>query len=334
MTDAAATATGEQNATSQTNQTQSASQTQTAGRNAQTDSSQAQAPVSFINPDGTLKEGWQNSDLVPQDFRGRPVYNALGQKPTYADLFRHIGHQDIAISKQGKGIFVPGPEATQTEKDMFYKAIGRPDKPEGYAEAIKSAIPKGMEAHYDDAEMMGGFQSAAHQIGLTPQQAASIIAFDAQRTAKAEADIKENPLPYFEELLPLVQPLYQKTTTDELKKRWGDNYDARMNLFQRAIVENTKDDDVRQVLLTNCERDPLFMDLLATIMNKSFTAGMGPDTSFGNPVGAKISVQQQIDSIMRNPIYLDANLNPKEHDRLIMEVNRLISSQTGGKMLE
>ena len=292
----------------------------------------AQPTETFYNPDGTLKPGWQNSDLVPQDFRGRPVYNAVGND--VPSLLRHIGHQDIAISKQGKGIFVPGPDATETEKDFFYKAIGRPDKPEDYAEAIKKAIPEGMEVHYDDPEMIGNYQVMAHKLGLNPTQAASIIAFDAQRIAKAEADIKADPMPYFEELLPLVEPIYKAECEEELKKKWGDAYDARLHLANRAIAENTQEGEERDLLLARVGNDPVVADFIATMMNKSFTSGMGVDTSMGGSLGKNMSVQQQIDAIMKNPVYRDANLGPKEHDRLVMEVNRLISIQTGGKMLE
>jgi hypothetical protein len=285
----------------------------------------AQPPQeSFYSPDGTLKPGWQNSDLVPQDFRGRPVYNAVGND--VASLLRHIGHQDIAISKQGKGIFVPAPDASQTEKDFFYKALGRPDKPEGYAEAIKKAIPQGMEGHYDDPEMIGNYQAVAHKLGLNPQQAATIIAFDAQRVAKAEADIKADPMTYFEELLPLVEPIYKAKCEEDLKKKWGDAYDARLHLANRAITENTKEGEERDLLLTRVGNDPVVADFIATIMNKSFTSGMSVDTSVGNSP-ASMNVDQTISELMRDPNYLDGRTSPARHKYLVDEVQRLMAAK-------
>jgi hypothetical protein len=311
----------------QTGAQQSAVSAQETQNQAQTGAQQtpAQPPQeSFYSPDGTLKPGWQNSDLVPQDFRGRPVYNAVGND--VASLLRHIGHQDIAISKQGKGIFVPSPDATQTEKDFFYKALGRPDKPEGYAEAIKKAIPQGMEGHYDDPEMIGNYQTVAHKLGLNPQQAASIIAFDAQRLAKAEADIKADPVTYFEELLPLVEPIYKAKCEEELKKKWGDAYDARLHLANRAITENTKEGEERDLLLARVGNDPVVADFIATIMNKSFTSGMSVDTSLGTSP-ASMNVDQTIGELMRDPNYLDGRTSPARHKYLVDEVQRLMASK-------
>jgi len=286
---------------------------------------------SFINPDGSLKEGWQDSSLIPDDFKGRPVYKGLGND--VASLLKHIGHQDIAISKQGKGIFVPGPEATQTEKDLFAKALGRPDNPDGYNEAIKAAIPKEMAEQYDDLEAIGEAKGVFHEIGLNPGQVQRLIAFDVKRMAAAQEQMKADPMPLYEQILPLIQPIYAKMFKEELQKRWGDSYQSREHLFKRAIVENTKEGEERDLLTVRIEQDPLIADLLATIMNKSFTSGMGPDTSTGSPGGA-MNVQQRIESIMKNPVYQNANLGPKEHDRLVQEINRLYSTQTGSKMLE
>ena len=287
----------------------------------------APAPTeSFINTDGTLKAGWQDSDLIPQDFKGRKVYNALGTAPTYADLMKHIGNQDIAISRQGKGIMVPPPDATQTEKDMFFKAIGRPDTPAGYDEAIKSVIPKGMEDHFADKEAMGELTTAMHKAGATPQVVATAVGIYAQQVARAQESLKADPMPFFEEVLPLVQPLYKAAMEAELQKRWGDMYQSRMNLFQRAVAENTKEGPERDLLLVNCERDPVFMDLLATMMNKSFTSGMGPDTSTGSPAGAQ-NTDQRIDELMRDPNYMDGRTNPSRHKYLVNEVQRLMASK-------
>ncbi|MDD5458391.1 MAG: hypothetical protein PHF37_03255 [Phycisphaerae bacterium] len=282
------------------------------------------APETFFNPDGTMKPGWQQSSLVPDDFKGRKVYDAIGND--IPSFLRHIGHQDIVISKQGKGIFVPGPDATQTEKDVFNKAIGRPDTPQGYDEAIKSAIPKGMEEHYDDKDLIGALETVAYKHGATPALVHDLVAFDAARMAAAQKELDENPMPYYEDLLLKVQPIYKKTMEEELQKRWGDAYQSRKHLFQRAVAENTPEGEERELLLVNIERDPLFADLLATIMNKSFTSGMGPDTGSGSPGGA-MNVDQRIDELMRDPNYADGRTNPGRHKYLVNEVQRLMASK-------
>jgi hypothetical protein len=272
------------------------------------------APVSWINQDGTLKEGWQNSDLVPEDFRGRPVYNAVGKN--VSDLMRHIGHQDIAISKQGKGIFVPGPDSNQTEKDYFYKAIGRPDKPEDY----KIDLPKELL----DETLSVEAKSIFHKAGLTQSQVNAIIAFDKARMEVSTKDLEENPVKYFEELLPKVEPIYAAKAAEELKKRWGDAYDSRMHLANRAIEEHITNPEDKKLFLSRAGNDPLVADLLATMMQKYATAGTGPDTSVGNATMA-MNIDQRIDEMMRDPNYVDGRTNPGRHKSLVEEVNKLFA---------
>jgi hypothetical protein len=285
---------------------------------------QAAPTESFINPDGTLKPGWQTSNLVPEDFRGRKVYGAVGND--VASLLKHIGNQDIAISRQGKGIMIPPPDATKTEREIYNRAISGVETPQGYDAAIKAAIPKGMEEQYNDPEKIGALQTLAFKHGATPAMVADLVAFDAARMQEAKAALEKDPMPFFEEILPLVQPIYKAEMEKVLQSKWGDAYQARKNLFQRAVAENTKEGDERELLLVACEREPLFVDLLATMMNKSFTSGMGPDTSTGSPAGAQ-NTDQRIDELMRDPNYMDGRTNPPRHKYLVNEVQRLMASK-------
>lgn len=296
-------------------------QPQTAQTSA-TQATQTQAPATpetWINSDGTLKDGWK-LNAVPQDFRGRKVYDAVGNN--LEGLLKHIGHQDIAISKQGKGIFVPGPEASQTEKDMFYKAIGRPDAPQSY----KLNIPDTLKDHYNDEAFISTAKAAFHKAGLTQAQVDAVTAIDNQRIQAGIDDIKNNPMDYYEELLPAVQPIYKEMFTKELQKRWGDAYESRMNLFRRAIAENTPEGDERELLLVRIEQDPLIADVLATMMNKHFTAGTGPDTSTGQS-SAALNIDQRVDELMRDPNYMDGRTNPGRHKYLVDEVQRLMAQK-------
>lgn len=266
-------------------------------------------PQSWVNADGTLKEGWQDN-LVPTDFRGRKVYSAVGND--VAGLLRHIGHQDIAISKQGKGVFVPGPEASETEKDFFYKAIGRPDKAEEY----KIDIPEADDGTVAEA------RNIFHRAGLTQGQVDAIIAYDKQRMEAAAKDLEENPVKYFEELLPKVEPIYKAQCEEKLRQIWGDAYDARLHLANRAIAENTKEGEERDTLTARIGNDPLVADFIATIMNKHFTDGSGVNTATGSPA-ASSNIAQRIDELQRDPNYMDGRTNPARHKQVIEEVLRL-----------
>ncbi len=248
------------------------------------------AETVWVNPDGTLKEGWQEN-LIPEEFRSRPVYKTVGND--IKGLLKHIGHQDIAISKQGKGIFVPGADASETEKEFFYKAIGRPDKPEMY----KVNIADDLKESYNDTEAIEGAKQALHKVGATQAIFDTIMQIDQERTRAALEDLKANPLPYYEELLPLVEPIYKERCEKELKTRWGDMYDARLHLANRAIVENTKDGEERELLLSRVGNDPIVADFIATIMSKSFVPGTGPNTATGTSTANAGSLDQRIEEI-------------------------------------
>lgn len=274
----------------------------------------ATPPESFINPDGTLKPGWQNSNLIPEDFKGRKVYQALGEKPTYSDLLKHIGHQDIAISKQGKGVFVPGPDASQAEKDFFFKSIGRPDTIDGY----KWQPPQELAEHYGDTEFLAEAKSEMHKLGITPQQFAGIMALDAKRISLGLESMKADPLSHYQELLPLVEPLYKEAAESELKTKWGDQYEARKHLANRAINEFTKEGEERDIVLARVGNDPIIADLLATIMQKRFTEAGGVDTTGGNP-NVALNMSQRIEAINQQLTQQLKLTNRTKYDSLLKE---------------
>jgi hypothetical protein len=302
---------GSANQTQTTTQTQTQTQTPPPGGNT--------VPESFVNADGTLKEGWQNSNLIPDDFRGRKVYGMVGN--SVPELLRHIGHQDIAISKQGKGIFVPGPEATQTEKDLFFKAIGRPDKPESY----KFETPKGMEKYYEDTAIMDSAKAAFHKVGLNQQQFEAVLAFDALRMSEAVKDMQTDPMPYFEELFPLVQPILAQKAAEDLHAKWGDAFDARLHLANRAIAEFTAEGPERDALLARIGNDPLVADFLATIMQKHFSEASGVDTSGGTPPAPALNLDQRITQINEQLTENLKRTNRTKYDSLLEERSKLYS---------
>ena len=276
------------------------------------------AASSWVNTDGTLREGWKNN-LVPEDFRGRKVYDAVGSD--VPSLLRHIGHQDGLLGRQGKGVFPPGPSATKTEIDLFYSSIGRPEKPEGY----DISIPGADEASVTEAKAF------FHSIGLTAQQASALAKWDTQRMTNASKDLENNPEKYFQELLPKVEGIYKQRCEEDLRKRWGDAYDARMHLARRAVEEFTKPGDERDLLLSRVGNDPAVVDFLATIMDKSFSGGSSVNTSTGSPAVTS-NIDQRIDEMMRDPNYMDGRTNPARHKYLVEEVFRLRQTKRGANI--
>jgi hypothetical protein len=281
---------------------------------------------SYIGDDGTFKEGWQEK-YVPQEYRHlTQVFSGI---KTPADMAKMIGNQNATISRQGKGIFPPGEHANEFEIAEFNRAIGVPESPEGYT----LTIPDEVKQYYQDEELIAEAKTSLHKLGLTPKQFAGVMALDAQRMQKAEEAMKSDPLAFYEEALELAMPIMREQAEKELRLKWGEAFDARLQLANAAITENTEEGDERDQLLERIGNDPLVADFIATIQNKHHTESHGIDTSLGS--GSKyMNVDQQIQAMMKDPNYMDGKTNPAEHKRLVEEVNRLLSQKTANKMLE
>lgn len=287
-----------------------------------------ETPVeSFMNTDGTFKEGWLDH-YVPQEVHDRNKMLWSGMH-SMNDLVHQINNQDQTISRQGKGIFPPGDNANEYEIKAFHKAIGVPDNPDGYT----LTVPDEVQKYYQDQELITEAKTAMHQLGLTPKQFAGVMALDAKRMQKTEEAMKADPLAFYEEALELAMPVMREQAEKELRLKWGETFDARLQLANAAITENTQEGDERNQLLERIGNDPLVADFIATIQNKHHTESHGIDTSLGT--GAKyMNVDQQVQALMKDPNYLDGKTNPAEHKRLVAEVNRLLNQKTGGKMVE
>lgn len=98
--------------------------------------------------------------------------------------------------KLGSMVSVPGEKATQEEQQRFYKALGVPEKADGYQFKMPENLPK--ELPYDQA-MADRFKSWAHDARLPPsaaqklhdayvgQFAEDLKAFEAEQGQKAKA---------------------------------------------------------------------------------------------------------------------------------------------------
>ncbi len=281
---------------------------------------------SLINLDGTFKEGWQEK-YVPKEYQHLTQVFSGVKSP--ADMATMIGNQNATISRQGKGIFPPGDNANESEIKAFHKAIGVPDKPDDYS----ITFPEDVAQYYSDQDAMTEAKTQLHQLGLTQKQFAGVMALDAQRMKNAAEAMADDPVSFYEEALEAAMPVLKQQAEKELRLKWGDAFDARLQLANAAIAENTKEGDERNLLLERIGNDPLVADFIATIQNKHHTESHGIDTSLGAGQ-SMMNADQQIQAMMKNPHYLDAKTNPAEHSRLIKEVNRLMSQKTGGKMLE
>lgn len=115
-------------------------------------------------------------------------------------------------------LFIPGDKATDEERASFYTKLGRPEAPDKY-ELKRPALPEGMQ--YDETGEKW-FRETAHKLGLPNAQAAQL--FEAYN-ARMDGVIKD---------IEGKRTKAAQECVEALKKEWGGEFDANLNLVKRA----------------------------------------------------------------------------------------------------
>jgi hypothetical protein len=119
---------------------------------------------------------------------------------------------------------IPGKDAKPEDVAAFWKALGYPEKPDGYA------LAKDQSA--------GTFLTAAHAARLTDEQASAMWKEVSQNQARLIASRQE------------AQKAEFNTTIEALKKEYGEKFTYAVEMFDRAIGN------------TGTEHSPLMQQLL------------------------------------------------------------------------
>ena len=125
----------------------------------------------------------------------------------------------VSRTLNAKGVLVPEHNAPPEKWDAYYKALGRPDKPEDYGLA-KPELPEGMT--YDEAKTKK-FMEVAHKEGLTKKQLNAMHdAWNAM--TREEFDVQDKAAKDF---------LAKATAT--MKKEWGPDFEPNLAKADAAI---------------------------------------------------------------------------------------------------
>lgn len=270
----------------------------------------------YVNTDGTFKDGWATA-LVPEDLQGLGVYKTV---TNVGDALKQLGHLEKLRGKQGKGVFVPAEDATPTERELFYKAMGRPDTPEGYA----FDIPKEMEAAYSKESVQAARQ-AAHEAGLTPKQFAAIMDFDRKRYESAAQQHVADAASAVE------------AAEKALRARWGAAYDERLHIANRIVAENVPEAD-KAAVLAAIGNNPVVADFLATVGKKFMEDGTVRPGAAVTGALTPAEIRGKITELEATPGFIITNAvtgtslrqtNPAQYQRLIRDRDALYDQLRG-----
>lgn len=134
-----------------------------------------------------------------------------------ADALRSI----MDMRKRESQVRVPGKNASDEERAAYFKAIGVPEKPEGYE------FPALPDDQMTDEVKASREQWAKtfHETGVTKEQAAALTkAFNDQETAKLAAQVE-------------ADKQFAEQSMAALTKEWGPDKDKNLTLADRALAD-------------------------------------------------------------------------------------------------
>ena len=270
-----------------------------------------QAPVSAPDTSTVQPTGnWKS--YLRTDLRDSPLSKKFEDNPdglnkaleSHANLEKLLGHEKIPVPK----------DANDVEGwSRFSKAMGIPDKPDGYKLADAS-IPDSMKDLTLDknkfAEVMHANKvhpSAVKGIWETYQKMA-------QDSYKGAMDKHQKQL---------------TETVNNLKNEWGDAYQANVELGQMVINKFSSDKEMNDYLTASFAQDPRAIKFLAKIGDQFAENKVGEFKAkrFSVTPDEAMEEVRKIKSDMNGP-YMNQSgkFTDNEHDAAVAQVNSLIAA--------
>ena len=260
---------------------------------------QTQAAAGDFNWKSRLLPDYANSptiQLFPDTVEGfnDAVKSHLG-------LVRLVGNEKVPIPK--------GKDDTLA-RDIFNKAMGVPDSPEGYA-LNDVSVPEGMKGlAFDKAT----FAKTIHAQHLTPEQAKGL--WDAYTGMTHQA--------YDKALKDRQETL--TTIVNQLRSEWGDAYQSKVELGQMVINKFSDSQEANDFITAVLVSDPRGAKFLAKIGDQFAENKIG-EFKYQRHSLTPEEAQKEIDSIRKDPShpYNNEKASQAERDRAIDFVNSLLA---------
>lgn len=264
------------------------------------------APV--VTPVPLAPEAFSWKTQLPSDFQNSPTLKKFedtkdGFKEavrSHLELERLLGYEKVPIPK-GKD--------DSAAWSIFSKAMGIPEKPDGYGlpDAVIPDTMKGLT--FDKAK----FSEIVHQNRLTPEAAKGIWGAYTDMTKQAYAKAQKD----HQDLI--------TNNINQLKGEWGDAYQSKIELGQMVINKFSEDKDTNDYITAVLSKDPAGIRFLAKIGDQFAENKIG-DFKYQRHSLTPEEAQNEWDSIRRdmNHPYNNDKAPQAERDRAIQYVNSLV----------
>lgn len=218
---------------------------------------------------------------------------------SHHNLEKLLGHEKVPIPK--------GPEDVEGRARLF-KALGVPEKPEGYA-LPDATIPESLKGLTFDKQR---FSEIIHKHNLTPEQAKGVWA----EYNQINQELYNNAL--------REQQANLTKVINETRAEWGDTYEANIELGQMVINKFSKDQETNDWATANFAKDPRGIKMLAEI-GKHFAENKVGDFTSKRFSLTPAEAQKEIDAVRadKNHPYNNEKAPKALRDQAIDQVNSL-----------
>lgn len=278
---------------------------------ADTTSTQTQDTTTAPPPQNTQTQpaqfSWKNQ-LTP-DYANSPTMQKFPDTKegfneavkSHLSLERLLGHEKVPVPKGKDDI---------EGWALFSKALGIPDKPDGYG-LPDAKTPDGIKSMTFDKTK---FSEIVHQNKLTPDQAKGLWSAYTEMTGqvyqKAMRDHQEK----------------MTSVINQMRGEWGDAYQSKIDLGQLVINKFSDTQDMNDFITATLVKEPMGIKFLAKIGDQFAENKIG-DFKYQRHSLTPDEAQSEIDNIRRDPNhpYNNDKATPAERDRAIDHVNTLLT---------
>lgn len=246
-------------------------------------------------------------EMLGTDLRNSPLAQKFDDSPeglnkfaeSHANLEKLLGHEKVPIPKGDDDV---------EGWNRFSKALGIPDKAEGYG-LPDAQLPEGVgELGFDKNK----FAELAHSHKLTPAQAKGLWESYTKMTSESYAKVMRD------------QESQMDNVINQLRGEWGDAYDTNVELGQMVINKFADNPEMNDYVTAALSKDPQGIKFLAKLGDQFAENQIGEFQMKKFSLGPEQAIEE-IDKITRDMShpYNDPNATPKEHEAAIDYVNSL-----------
>lgn len=220
------------------------------------------------------------------DIKGHP---AVTRYKSVEELAK--GHIELEKKIGMKGVILPAEGASDQIKNDFYKAIGRPDKPEEYANPVLDGLHEGVKTTTE--QDLTQFKQKAHELGLSSKQFDEMykwyLGLQSQRLSDYDAELKKE----------------RDEAATALRNKLGSKYEESLALASGIATKFGSPELAKEI-----GNSPGMIELLAKVaglISEDKLQELGRSTLGMSPEEAKVEINKITDQIMKtdqaDPIY-------------------------------